>query len=78
MEGQNALLKILEEPPSYGVFIILSDNPEKLLTTVRSRCTELALAAVEPEELRPWLAAKFPEASPLRRISWSGFGNSGK
>ena len=64
MEGQNALLKILEEPPSYGVFIILSDNPEKLLTTVRSRCTELALAAVEPEELRPWLAAKFPEASP--------------
>ena len=29
IEGQNALLKILEEPPSYGVFIILSDNPEK-------------------------------------------------
>ena len=39
MEGQNALLKILEEPPSYGVFILLTDNPAKLLPTVRSRCT---------------------------------------
>ena len=56
IEGQNALLKILEEPPSYGVFLILSDNPEKLLLTVRSRCTELALTAVDPKILRPWLA----------------------
>jgi DNA polymerase-3 subunit delta' len=64
IEGQNALLKVLEEPPSYGVFIILSDNPEKLLLTVRSRCSELALTAVDPKILRPWLAAKFPEASP--------------
>ena len=43
IEGQNTLLKILEEPPSYGVFILLTDNPDKLLPTVRSRCTELAL-----------------------------------
>ena len=63
IEGQNALLKILEEPPSYGVFLILSDNPEKLLPTVRSRCTELTLCAVEPAVLKPWLAAKFPAAS---------------
>ena len=63
IEGQNALLKVLEEPPSYGVFIILSDNPEKLLVTVRSRCTELALTPVEPALLRPWLAEKFPSAS---------------
>ena len=63
IEGQNALLKILEEPPSYGVFLILSDNPEKLLPTVHSRCTELALSAVDPAVLRPWLAAKFPAAT---------------
>ena len=60
MEGQNALLKVLEEPPSYGAFLILSDNPEKLLPTIRSRCTELQLTPVEPAVLRPWLAAKFP------------------
>ena len=48
--GQNALLKVLEEPPPYGVFILLTDNPQKLLPTVRSRCTELALTAL-PEDL---------------------------
>ena len=63
IEGQNALLKVLEEPPSYGVFLILSDNPEKLLPTVRSRCMELQLTAVEPGILRPWLAEKFPDAT---------------
>ena len=63
VEGQNALLKVLEEPPSYGVFMILTDNPEKILPTVRSRCTELTLSSVSPRELLPWLAAKFPDAS---------------
>ena len=65
IEGQNALLKVLEEPPAYGVFIILSDNPEKLLPTVRSRCTLLQLTAVTAALLKPWLAAKFPNADPL-------------
>ena len=51
-EGQNALLKILEEPPEYGVFILLSDNPEKLLPTVRSRCTELRLLSLPESVLR--------------------------
>ena len=62
IEGQNALLKILEEPPHYGVFILLTDNPEKLLPTVRSRCTELALQPLEPELLRRTLAQEFPDA----------------
>ena len=62
IEGQNALLKVLEEPPAYAVFIILADNPEKLLPTVRSRCTELQLTSVAPNLLKPWLAAKFPAA----------------
>ena len=63
LEGQNALLKILEEPPAYGVFILLTDNPERLLPTVRSRCTELALQPLEPELLRRTLNAQFPDAS---------------
>jgi len=63
IEGQNALLKILEEPPSYGVFILLTDNPEKLLPTVRSRCTELPLQALPQELLERALSREFPEAS---------------
>ena len=64
LEGQNALLKILEEPPPYGVFILLTDNPEKLLPTVRSRCTELALQALDPQTARNALSREFPEADP--------------
>ena len=61
-EGQNALLKILEEPPEYGVFILLSDNPEALLPTVRSRCTHLRLLPLPEAVLRKKLSAEFPQA----------------
>ena len=62
--SQNALLKILEEPPAYGVFILLTNNPQKLLPTVRSRCTELALTGLPEATLRQTLAARFPQAEP--------------
>ena len=62
--GQNALLKILEEPPAYGVFLLLTDNPEKLLPTVRSRCTELNLRAIPEGTLFDALRQAFPEKEP--------------
>ena len=61
--GQNALLKILEEPPKYGVFLLLTDNPDKLLPTVRSRCTELKMQALSEDILRKQLQRDFPGAS---------------
>lgn len=63
VEGQNALLKVLEEPPSYGVFMLLTDNPEKILPTVRSRCTELNLLSLPADTLRRALVRQFPESS---------------
>ena len=60
--GQNALLKVLEEPPPYGVFLLLTDNPEKLLPTVRSRCVELKLRALPEGLLRGQLRKEFPDA----------------
>ena len=79
IEGQNALLKILEEPPAYGVFILLTDNPDKLLPTVRSRCTELALQALDEDILCRALAKEFPDrsqedlhAAALRSGGWLG------
>ena len=64
IEGQNALLKVLEEPPSYGAFLLLTDNPEKLLPTIRSRCTELQLHPLTTEQLRPVLQKEFPTTAP--------------
>lgn len=61
-EGQNALLKVLEEPPSYGVYILLTDNPEKVLTTVRSRAVELSLQSLPQVILARELKKQFPDA----------------
>ena len=37
--AQNALLKTLEEPPYYGIIILITSNADKLLSTILSRCT---------------------------------------
>ncbi|WRS27272.1 ATP-binding protein [Oscillospiraceae bacterium MB08-C2-2] len=43
IQAQNALLKILEEPPSGVVFVLTCDNKARLLTTILSRVTVLSL-----------------------------------
>lgn len=67
-QGQNALLKCMEEPPAYGVFLLLTDNAERLLPTVRSRCVELRLQPLADAVLLPALRERFPqgEESALR------------
>ena len=62
--GQNALLKVLEEPPGYGVFVLLTTNPDALLPTVRSRCTEIRMQALPRNVLLEALARQFPQAEP--------------
>ncbi len=69
LPGQNALLKILEEPPAYGVFLVLTDGPEKLLPTVRSRATELKLEPLPQQILLPALRAAFPQAGEEELLS---------
>lgn len=47
---QNALLKILEEPPPYVQFILIAKEVSRLLPTVRSRCQEITLKELSFEE----------------------------
>ncbi len=61
LAGQNTLLKILEEPPAYGVFLLVAENPDRLLVTVRSRCVELALSPLPNETILQALAQRFPD-----------------
>lgn len=50
-DAQNALLKLLEEPPDHVYFILCTTEPEKLLRTIRSRCMEIRLQAIEHDDL---------------------------
>jgi DNA polymerase III subunit gamma/tau len=49
--AMNALLKILEEPPLYIVFLLATTNPEKLIPTVLSRLTKLNLSNHTSEDI---------------------------
>lgn len=53
--AQNAILKLLEEPPRHAAFILITENPSELLPTVRSRCVSFLLTppqlVVSPEAL---------------------------
>jgi len=50
-EAQNALLKLLEEPPGSAVIILVTDNVGAMLPTVRSRCRHLAFGALATTEV---------------------------
>lgn len=59
--AQNALLKLLEEGPAYAAFLLLTENPGSVLSTIRSRCETLALTPVSPAEAEYELARRFPQ-----------------
>ncbi len=50
-ESQNALLKVLEEPPGYCTIILLCTQPESLLPTIRSRCQMIRFGPVSEEKI---------------------------
>lgn len=50
-QGQNTLLKSLEEPPDFVTFILMASGPEKLLPTILSRLTVLPLRRYPADEV---------------------------
>lgn len=55
VQAQNALLKTIEEPPSYGVILLLTTNPEGFLPTILSRCVQLKLKPLKDEVVKEYL-----------------------
>ncbi len=53
--AQNALLKTIEEPPAYGVILLLTSNADAFLPTVLSRCIRLDLKPVPEDKLKTYL-----------------------
>ncbi|HSJ80674.1 MAG TPA: DNA polymerase III subunit delta' [Thiobacillus sp.] len=66
----NALLKVLEEPPLNTVFVLVSDQPRRLLPTIRSRCTRLDIGLPAAETAAAWLVGQgVDDASNLLALS---------
>ncbi|HEX2249865.1 MAG TPA: hypothetical protein VHH32_05920 [Gemmatimonadales bacterium] len=55
-EAANALLKLLEEPPPGSVFILTTEEPRRLLPTVRSRAATVRLGRLSDAELKQFLS----------------------
>jgi hypothetical protein len=55
VEAQNALLKLIEEPPRRTAFVLVADQLERLLPTVRSRCAAVYFPRFSETTLAGWL-----------------------
>ncbi len=73
--GANALLKNLEEPPPSSLFLLVSHSPERLLPTIRSRCRQLRLKALEPRAMAAALGAALPDADEAEIAALTTIGN---
>ncbi|HBN55942.1 MAG TPA: DNA polymerase III subunit delta [Lachnospiraceae bacterium] len=79
VEAQNALLKTIEDPPSYGVILLLTTNAGSLLPTIRSRCVTLSLKPVSSALIKEHLMGQY-EIPEYRADICTAFaqGNVGK
>jgi DNA polymerase-3 subunit delta' len=66
-EAANSLLKVLEEPPEHTSLILLTENPQELLPTIRSRAVVHRLGALPAVELETLLAERRPALSAKDR-----------
>ena len=57
--AQNSLLKTIEEPPEYGIIIILTTTLDKLLPTIISRCITLSTKPVKERDIYDYLIENF-------------------
>lgn len=72
-QAQNAFLKALEEPPPFAFFILLSENGDNILDTVKSRAPTLYTEQLRPEEIADYLLAHHKPAQKLREKSPAAF-----
>lgn len=69
-QAQNALLKILEEPPEHTVFILTAENRAMLLPTILSRVQTIRLESLTPAEILPVLRERCPD-QPGEKLEWA-------
>jgi DNA polymerase-3 subunit delta' len=73
-EAANALLKTLEEPPPGVVLLLTSAEPEALLATILSRCQQVAMQPIAPDELADALVSGW-QVSPTEARELAALAN---
>ena len=63
VQAANALLKRLEEPPENATLMLISHQPSRLLTTIRSRCRELRLSLLGESDMANALSQALPDTN---------------
>lgn len=76
-EAQNALLKVMEEPPEYATFILCTTQREALLDTVLSRCVEVPFQPLAEEVICQYLQDCLPDSSSAALYAKLGHGSIG-
>jgi DNA polymerase-3 subunit delta' len=66
-EAQNAMLKTLEEPPARTTIVLVTQQEEQLLPTIRSRCQRVAFGPLDPASMRAWWARGGPDVPAADR-----------
>jgi len=68
-EAQNALLKLVEEPPAHVAIIFVTANPDSLLYTIRSRCQRVRLFPLKRAVLERILTGYYEADAPTAKRS---------
>ncbi len=74
----NALLKLLEEPPANAVLLLVAHQPSRLLPTIRSRCRELRLTTLGPDDMAAAMNAAGAETSQPQALAALSGGSVGE
>jgi DNA polymerase-3 subunit delta' len=68
IQSANALLKILEEPPPDTLICLVSDQPTRLLPTLRSRCQRIGLGSPSQQEAVAWLRGQMDSSADVELL----------
>lgn len=79
VQAQNALLKTIEEPPAYGIIMLLTNNKDSFLQTILSRCVSLEMRPVASTDIINYLREKekIPDYQAKMVVNFAG-GNLGR
>ena len=80
LQAQNAILKVLEEPPARAILLLVSSAPARLLPTIRSRCRRLDFFPLGEADMKALLTRLLPDlpATDRARLAEMAEGSPGR